>query len=188
MSENSKRTQEDELSLEDFYQYLSRWQSAFPGGIPEEYIQATEATEATGGMSPEAGSSDRIHLSLGGTTPLRCVFFSSGAALSEQHTALLQAAIRKGLKWSVAECLLVDEQLSSDYSPLERDKRLLEGLPQAMILGEPSVALKNFLARKKGCFSRIIQTIDLRTVVDDPGTKRLFWNDLQQLLTSSTDN
>ncbi len=33
----------DNATLEDFYRYFSRWQDAYPGGIPLEYIETPRA-------------------------------------------------------------------------------------------------------------------------------------------------
>lgn len=203
MSESSKSPTLDDITLEDFYRYFARWESAFPSGIPEEYI---EASGFTGSPEPSAPSAQlredgsdvsttgaevssisperRPQLLFGGSLPLKGLFFHCGEPLAEKEIALFQAAIEKGLKWEMKECLLVDEQSATDYSVLARDAQLLDGKPKVMILGVPSAALKSFLSSIKRQFAAPLETVTLRTVLSDPAKKRIFWEDLQKLLES----
>lgn len=201
MSESSKSPSADVITLEDFYRYFARWESAFPSGIPEEYIEASgfndspeqsiasihsqeneRVVEASGSEDSPIPSEPRPHLLFGGSLPLKGVFFHCGEPLAEKEIALFQAAVEKGLQWKISECLLVDEQSADDYSVLARDEQLLRGGPKAMILGAPSAALTRFLLRMKEHFAAPLETVTLRTVVSDPAKKRIFWEDLQKLL------
>jgi hypothetical protein len=201
MSESSKSPSVDDITLEDFYRYFARWESAFPSGIPEEYVEegvvsdspersvasvhsqdSERVVEATVGEESPSPAAPRPHLRFGGSLPLKGVFFHCGEPLAEKEIALFQAAVEKGLQWHMNECLLVDEQSAVDYSVLARDERLLGGEPKVMILGAPSASLKRFLSSMKGHFAAPLETVTLRTVLNEPAKKRLFWEDLQKLL------
>jgi hypothetical protein len=201
MSESSKSPSADDLTLEDFYRYFARWESAFPSGIPEEYIEegvvsdspeqsiasihsqdSESLVEASGSQESPIPSEPRPHLLFGGSLPLKGVFFHCGEPLAEKEIALFQAAVEKGLQWHIKECLLVDERSAVDYSVLARDEQLLRGEPKIMILGTPSAALKRFLLSMKEHFAAPLETVTLRTVLSEPAKKRIFWTDLQKLL------
>lgn len=201
MSESSKSPSVDDLTLEDFYRYFARWESAFPSGIPEEYIEeglvsdlpersvasvhsqeSEGVVEASGSEESPTPSEPRPQLLFGGSLPLKGVFFHCGEPLAEKEIALFQAAVEKGLQWKISECLLVDEQSADDYSVLARDEQLLRGGPKVMVLGAPSAALKRFLLSMKEHFAAPLETVTLRTVLSDQAKKRIFWEDLQKLL------
>ncbi|MCB0329713.1 MAG: hypothetical protein KDD70_08615 [Bdellovibrionales bacterium] len=167
------------ITLEDFYLYLSRWQEAYPYGIPDEFIQTEEC--------PEESRSEAVPVSSGHVDPLvhfgggelRAIFVAQKEDFGAKEEALFLAAVSKGLQWEIKEVLLLtcagDE---SEQSLVEIFNRLsADG--SYVLLGQPTTRVSSALNAFSG---QVVRTLSLRQVITDPHHKRRFWDDLKTLL------
>lgn len=163
------------ITLEDFYLYLSRWQEAYPYGIPDEFIQAEECPEESRSEAVPV-SDPLVHF---GGGELRAIFVAQKEEFGAKEEALFLAAVSKGLQWEMKEVLLLtcagDE---SEQSLVEFFKRLsADG--SYVLLGQPTTRVSSALNAFSG---KVVRTLSLRQVVADPHCKRRFWDDLKTLL------
>lgn len=99
----------------------------------------------------------------------------AGADLSEEESLLLRQAVEKGLNrsWSDVRVMLVDELIGHLGRPSSSGFRVI------FLGGDVSVlekAVKDKLPRE-----RVITTVLLSEILQNPANKRVFWEDIRSL-------
>ena len=104
----------------------------------------------------------------------------AGADLSEEESLLLRQAVEKGLNrsWSDVRVMLVDELIGHLGRPSSSGFRVIFLGGDVSVLEKAVLekAVKDNLPRE-----RVITTVPLSEILQNPANKRVFWEDIRSL-------
>lgn len=186
--------------LAEYIPFLNAVKGLYPFGIPAEAIVDEDVEKAKAKADKLiAKLREQDCLRGKGDTPLLflgCEEQSDNALFSSQADELLYAAISKGMKLAVESPFACNIKKLNASGKFDSEALLrafnVTGISTVIILGEESCKLvfgaeeANFIdlrSRWQNLYGlKVIPTYDLRAVLGSPAAKKIFWQDLKQVM------